>query len=209
MSELIDINLWLAFIVATAVLGAIPGPVVSMVIANSLSHGYRTGVRNIIGVVCGNSILFAIGGLGMTWVLALMADSFDVIRWAGAAYLIYLGVRQWFAKPESLDASIDEPSSRPAVFWQGFVVALTNPKTIVFYAAFFPQFMVPTLPTGIQLVVLSVTFLIIVNGVDLVYAALAGRLRPLLTGERRGRIRNRITGALLVGTGAAMAMVRR
>ncbi|MBT3559303.1 MAG: LysE family translocator [Rhodospirillales bacterium] len=209
MSEIVDINLWLTFTAASVVLALIPGPVVSMVIAQSLSHGFRTGLRGIVGVVCGNTILFAIGGLGMAWVLALLADWFDVVRWAGAAYLVYLGARQWFAKPDSIDDQLSHVPSRKAVFWQGFLVAITNPKTIVFYAAFFPQFMDPALPSGGQLVVLSVTFLLVVNGIDLMYAALAGRLRPLLTGEKRGRIRNRITGVLLMGTGIAMALARR
>lgn len=209
MSELVDINLWLAFVVASVVVAVIPGPVVTMVIANSLSHGYRTGMRSIIGAVCGNTILFAIGGFGMAWILVLLADWFDVVRWLGAAYLVYLGIRQWFAKPQSIDDQLQNIPSRQAVFWQGFVVAVTNPKTIVFYAAFFPQFIDPTLSTGAQLVVLSMTFLVVVNGVDLFYAAMASRLRPLLTGERRGRIRNRITGILLMGTGAAMALARR
>ncbi len=209
MTALVDFNLWLAFIVASIVVAIIPGPVVTMVIANSLAHGYRTGVRSIVGVVCGNAILFAIGGLGMAWILSLLANWFDIIRWAGAAYLVYLGIRQWFARPVGLDETLNEAPSRTSVFWTGFIVAVTNPKTIVFYAAFFPQFMDPALPSGGQLIVLSVTFLVVVNGIDLMYAALAGRLRPLLTGERRGRIRNRITGVLLMGTGAAMALARR
>jgi homoserine/homoserine lactone efflux protein len=209
MSELVDINLWLAFMVASVVVAIIPGPVVTMVIAHSLSHGFRTGMRSIVGVVCGNTILFAIGGFGMTWVLVLLTDWFDVIRWLGAAYLVYLGIRQWSAKPHGIDEQLENLPSRKTVFWQGFVIAITNPKTIVFYAAFFSQFMDPALPSGPQLAVLSITFLAVVNGMDLMYAVLAGRLRPLLTGERRGSIRNRITGVLLMGTGAAMAFARR
>ena len=209
MSDIIDIQLWLAFIVASAALAVLPGPVVAMVVANSLAHGVKTGVRTMVGVVAGNSVLFAIGGLGLAWVLTLLSDWFDVVRWLGAAYLVYIGFRQWHAKPESLLTEKEKSHPKIAVFWQGFVVAITNPKTIVFYAAFFPQFMDPSLPAGAQLIVLSVTFLLVVNSIDLCYAVLADRLRPFLTGERRGRIRNRITGALLMGAGAAMALARR
>ena len=208
MDAIVNLNLWAAFAVASAALALLPGPIVTLVIANSLRHGTRAGAANVLGTLCGNVVLFSIGGLGMAWVLSALADWFDILRWAGAAYLIYLGARQWFARGDGLE---DQTASAPghSLFLQGAVVAITNPKTIIFYAAFLPQFMDPTLPAAGQLVVLSATFLIVAGLLDITYAVLAGRLRPLFSGARRGRIRNKISGALLAATGAALAVTNR
>lgn len=208
MSLPVDPTLWIAFVTASALLAIIPGPIVTLVIANSLAQGTRAGAANVLGTMCGNAVLFMIGGLGMAWVLSALSSWFDVLRLAGAAYLIYLGIKQWFARPEGLETQTAAKAGH-SLFLQGAIVAVTNPKTIIFYAAFFPQFMDPTLPAGTQLLVLSATFLIVAGVLDFTYAVLAGRLRPWLTGERRGRIRNRITGILLMGTGAALALARR
>lgn len=208
MDVVLNFNLWLAFVAATAVLALIPGPIVTLVVANSLSQGARAGVMNVLGTLAGNAILLAVGGFGMAWVLAVLADWFDLLRWAGAAYLVYLGIKQWLAKPVGLEEMQPTQSGR-SLFGQGALVALTNPKTIFFFAAFFPQFMDAALPAGGQLLSLSITFLVVAGLCDMGYALLAGRLRPWLTGPHRGRIRNRLSGALLVGTGAALALSRR
>ncbi len=204
----VDLNLWLAFAVASAVLAAIPGPIVMLVVANSLAHGTAQGLRTLLGTASGTAILFAMGGLGMTWMLAFLSDWFDWIRWAGAAYLVWMGIKTWRAAPAEL-ADATTGTKQSVSFLQGFVIGVTNPKTLVFYAAFFPQFMDPALAAGPQIAVLSITFLVVATAVDALWATLCGRLRPWLTGERRGRMRNRISGALLIGTGAAMALTRR
>ncbi len=204
----VDPALWAAFVAATALLAFIPGPIVTLVVANSLAHGSRAGLLNILGTTSGNILFFLIGAMGMAWILVSMSQWFDLVRWAGAAYLVYLGIRQWRERGHGLEEH-QEAKRGQSLFWQGFIVALSNPKTIIFYAAFFPQFMDPALPAAEQLLILSVTFLLVATSIDVSYALLAGRLRPWLTGERRGRIRNRITGALLVGTGLALALTRR
>lgn len=208
MGGVLDLNLWLAFIAATAVLALIPGPIVTLVVANSLSQGARAGVLNVLGTLAGNAVLLAIGGFGMAWVLAFLAGWFDILRWIGAAYLVYLGVKQWRAPPAGLE-DVEPSRSTTSLCWQGGLVALTNPKTILFFAAFFPQFMDAALPVGPQLLALSVTFLLVAGICDTGYALLAGRLRHFLSGARRSRIRNWVSGGLLIGTGIALALTRR
>ena len=202
-----DSHLLIGFATATAVLIIVPGPIVMLTIANSLSHGVRAGLVTIAGTSVATSILLAAGGLGLAWVLTSLAAWFDWVRWGGAAHLIYLGARQWLNRAHEL---VEHTEARPghSIFWQGFVVSITNPKTILFYAAFFPQFLDPTRPVGPQLVVMSVLFLVIAVVFDGCYAVLSGRLRPWLAGERRGRIRNRITGSLLICTGLVLALAR-
>jgi len=118
----VDPALWTAFVAATALLALIPGPIVTLVIANSLAHGSRSGLLNILGTTSGNIVFFLLGALGMAWILSVMAHWFDVIRWAGAAYLVYLGVRQWWEKGHGLEGH-PEAKRGQSLFWQGLVVA--------------------------------------------------------------------------------------
>jgi threonine/homoserine/homoserine lactone efflux protein len=201
------IEVILAFVAASFVLAVVPGPVVTLTIANSLAYGTRAGAVTVLGTALGSSLLLLAGGIGMAWLLALLADWFTWLRLAGAAYLIWLGARHWRAgnKPAG-DAS---PRAKASLFWHGVLVAVTNPKTILFYAAFFPQFMDPSQPAGPQIVLLSVLFLVTAHSTDMGYALLAGRVRPYLVRPEYHRLRNRISGVLLIATGAALAFARR
>ncbi len=204
----INPELYAAYLLATVVLILMPGPIVTLVIANSLAYGTKTGVQSALGASAGNAVLAAGGALGLVAVMGLLSDVFDIVRYIGAAYLIYLGIKAWRAKPEVLDDT-QPMRSRRAIFGQGVLVAITNPKTLLFYAAFFPQFVDPAAPAGPQLALLAVTFVVVATTLDCGYALLAGRLREFFRSERRARIRNRITGALLIGTGIGMALARK
>ena len=210
---MVNLELYLAFCLATAALILMPGPIVTLVIANALKHGAGTGIRTVIGANTGTTILITAGGLGLTTVLAVAADVFEWIRWAGVAYLIYLGLREWrtaLKRHAGADDGVLPPDEKPkGVFWHGFVVALTNPKTVFFFVAFFPQFIDPALAAGPQIVVLGATFVVIAFLLDGMYAVLAGRMRGWLVGPQRARLRHGITGALLVGTGLGLALARK
>lgn len=201
-------ELYAAYVLATVILILMPGPIVTLVIANSLAYGTRTGVNSALGASVGNAVLAVGGAFGLAALLGLLADVFDIIRYMGAAYLIYLGIKAWRAKPETLDDT-RPMKSKKAVWGQGFIVAITNPKTLLFYAAFFPQFFDPAQPTAPQLALLAVTFVVIATTLDTMYALLAGRLRGYFSDAKRARVRNRITGTLLIGTGIGMALARR
>lgn len=206
---MVDINIYIAFVLAATLLVLMPGPIVTLTIANSLAHGSRHGLRTVTGTSSATAVLLLVGGLGMNSAFALLAEWFEWLRWAGAAYLVFLGVRQWRAKPLSLGAYGVEGVKKKSIFWQGFMISITNPKVILFYAAFFPQFIDPTRPTGLQLAILSITFLVIATCLDSSYALLCGRLRPYLADAKNGRLRNRITGGLMIGTGLALAFARK
>lgn len=204
-----ETDLYIAFVLATTLLILMPGPIVTLTIANSLAHGTRAGLLTVSGTTLATAMLLLIGGFGMASALALLAEWFDWLRWLGAGYLIWLGVQQWRTEAHGLDDQQPIAKSPKKLFWQGFLVSITNPKTILFYAAFFPQFMDPIQPAGAQLLVLSLTFLVIATVLDFGYALLAGRLRPWLAGGRRGVIRNRLTGGLLIGVGVGLALARK
>ena len=147
-----SIELYLAFCLATAVLVLMPGPIVTLVIAQTLRYGTAIGLSTVAGSAAGNALLVTVGALGLSTIFILLADLFEIIRWVGAIYLIWLGIREWRSIGVKLNAA--EAGGRQAkssVFWQAIVVAITNPKTILFYAAFFPQFIEIEKPFGRQL----------------------------------------------------------
>ena len=203
-------DLFLAYVAAVTLLLLMPGPIVTLVIANSLGHGARTGLLTAVSAGLGNALLVAGGALGLTALLALASDVFEWVRWAGVAYLVWLGLREWQRVFRPLaDGGTLPPPKRRHIFAQGILVAITNPKTILFYAAFFPQFLDTALPAGPQLLIMSVTLVVLGICLDSMYAVLAGRLRGWLTNPRRIRMRHGITGTLLMGTGIGLALARR
>lgn len=201
-----EFHLYLEFVLATTVLVLIPGPNVSLIVANSLAHGTRYGLLTVAGTSLAVVPQLALTAAGLTASLGALAAWFEWIRWVGVAYLLYLGVQQWFAPP--LDTTAAAPArlaSRAAL--RGFLVSLTNPKTLLFYGAFFPQFLSIRSPLGPQLAFLSFTFLTLLVVLDSFWAVLAGRLRGLVA--RRGRFHNRLSGAFLITAGAGLALAHR
>ena len=134
----------------------------------------------------------------MSSLILVLAQWFEWLRWAGVAYLIYLGIQQWRAAPVALDDVESVTVRSNTLFWQGVLVSATNPKTLFFYAAFFPQFIDAASPPGPQLALLCITFLVVATVLDGTYAVLAGQLRPWLRDRRRARLRNRLTGTFLI-----------
>ena len=143
----------------------------------------------------------------MAQILGEMGVWFDWLRWVGVAYLLYLGVMQWRAPAIDLTRIRPEPKSPRAIYMRALFVSLTNPKTLFFYGAFFPQFVVLDRPVGGQVALLSITFLVLAMLVDGGWALLAGRARGLLA--RRGRLRNRVSGGFLIGAAGALALAHR
>ena len=205
-----SIELYLAFCLATTLMIMLPGPVVSLVVAQSLRHGTGTGLATVAGSSLGNALLVGLGAFGLSTVMVLLADLFDLIRWLGAGYLVWLGLKELRGRGVLLDETdTGARRTKSAVFWQGILVAITNPKAMLFYVAFFPQFIDPVAPVGPQLALMSVSFVVIAIIFDSGYAFLAGRLRGYFQSARRARICSRITGCLLIGTGIGLALARR
>jgi threonine/homoserine/homoserine lactone efflux protein len=202
-----DLHLFLAFVLAVTVLMLIPGPNVALIVANSVTYGFRYGLLTVAGTSSAMIVQLGLTVLGMTELLGTLGAWFEWIRWIGVAYLIYLGVAQWRAPPVNLAEVVPEPKSARAMFTRALLVSLTNPKTLFFYGAFFPQFVVTSHDVGAQVVILSATFLLLAVLLDGCWALAAGRARGLLA--MRGRLRNRISGGLLVGAGVGLALARK
>ena len=204
-----SIELYLAFVAATVVLIAFPGPNVTLIVANSLTYGSRRALMTVAGTQAAQFLQLAAVVIGMTSLLHLLAASFEVLRWIGVGYLLWLGVQRWRADGAGLNGDTTAAASSRQLFWQGFVVSATNPKVLFFYAAFFPQFIDPTAAAMPQLVALSATFITIAAVIDGGYALAGGRSRGWLVNRARARLTDRITGTMLIGTGLWLAFARR
>jgi len=204
---MIDLNLFLAFAGAVTILMLIPGPNVALIIANSVAYGPRFGLLTVAGTVSAQIVQLCLVALGMAQILGALGVWFDGLRWVGVAYLLYLGLMQWRAPAIDLTEIRPEPKSPRAIYMRALFVSLTNPKTLFFYGAFFPQFIVLDRPVGAQVALLSATFLVLAMLVDGGWALVAGRARFLLA--RRGRLRNRVSGGFLIGAAGALALAHR
>ncbi|MGH8142274.1 MAG: LysE family translocator [Steroidobacteraceae bacterium] len=204
-----NLHLYLAYCLAVAVLLLVPGPVVTLVVANSLSHGGRSGLVTVAGATVGSAILLGATAVGLLGLFALLSEILDIVRWAGAVYLVWLGINAWWADAGQGVAIVPAAKrSLRAVFLQGFLIAITNPKAIVFYIAFLPQFVDSHLPAGSQLFVLIGTMIVMGLLSDGAYALIAGRARGWLTAPGRLRLQRRITGTLLIGVGCGLLLLR-
>ena len=202
-----SLQAYLAFVVACIALALIPGPVVTLVIANGLRYGTRAALTNIAGVQAGLTIVIGIVAVGLTTLMATMGYWFDWVRFAGAAYLIWLGIKLIRSPVEGVNADEPPPPPRGGYFLQGFLVLLANPKVLVFFGAFIPQFMDMNKPHLPQVALLGVTFMVIAAMTDAVYALAAGRAR-LFFSARRTRMVSRMSGGFMIGGGLWLALMR-
>jgi threonine/homoserine/homoserine lactone efflux protein len=201
-----SLQVYLAFVVACIALARIPGPVVTLVIANGLRHGTRAALTNIAGVQAGLAIVIGIVAVGLTSLMATMGYWFDWVRFAGAAYLVWLGIKLIRAPIAGVEEQAPAPP-RGGFFLQGLLVALSNPKLLVFFGAFIPQFMDMNHDHFSQVALLGVTFMITAGMTDATYALLAGRAR-LFFSARRTRLLSRVSGGFMIGGGIWLALTR-
>jgi threonine/homoserine/homoserine lactone efflux protein len=201
-----SLQLYLAFVAACIALALLPGPVVTLLIANGLRHGTRAALVNIAGVQAGLAIVIGIVAVGLTSLMATMGYWFDWVRFAGAAYLVWLGIKLIWSPVEGVNADAPPPP-RGGFFLQGFLVLLANPKVLVFFGAFIPQFMDVSKDHVSQVTLLGVTFMVIAGMTDAIYTLLAGRARRFFSAQRT-RLVSRVSGGFMIGGGIWLALIR-
>jgi len=202
-----SLQLYLAFVAACVVLAIVPGPIVTLLIANGLRHGTRAALINIAGAQAGLAISIGIVAVGLTSMMATMGYWFDWVRFLGAAYLVWIGVKM--VRAPGLDVSRRDapPPPKGGFFLQGLVVLLSNPKMLIFFGAFIPQFVDLEKPHLPQVALLGVTFMAVAGATDAIYALLAGRARTLLSTSRT-RLVSRLSGLCMIGGGVWLALTR-
>ncbi|MCB8879887.1 LysE family translocator [Acidisoma cellulosilytica] len=200
---------WLAFVAASAVLLAIPGPTVLLIISYALGHGRKPAAAIVAGVALGDLTAMTASMLGLGAVLATSAVIFTALRWIGGAYLIYLGIKLWRAPVQSA-ALADSPKANPLrMLAHSYAVTALNPKSIIFFVAFVPQFLQASRPFLHQVVILEATFVTLATLNAAMFALLAAAARERLRAPRVQRAVNRTGGSLLIGAGLFAAGWRR
>lgn len=193
-----------AFCVAAAALALVPGPTVTVIIANSLRYGSRAGLLNVAGTQAGFVIWLGIAAMGLGAAIKLMGTWFDVLRWAGAAYLVWLGIKMLLSKGD-LAVAVDRARPHGSFFLQGFVVIISNPKMLVLFGAMIPPFLSKDGNMMQQTLLLGFTFMVIAAVGDTLYALMAGKAGLWLS---RSRIRaiEIVSGVCLTAGGVWMAL---
>jgi homoserine/homoserine lactone efflux protein len=197
-------HLFAGFLVITVMLLLTPGPIVTLVISTGATRGVRAALVTVAGTSSGNALLIAAIALGLSWVLSHATYLFEVLRWGGVAYLVWLGVRAWrsAAQPQP------EATGNQVHFWRGFVVALTNPKTLAFFTAFLPQFVDPALPAARQLAVMCTVSVVLAAFSDSCWGIAAG-MGHRFTSPLRARLLRRVSALTLIGGGIWLSLARR
>lgn len=202
-----SLQLYLAFVAACLVLAIVPGPIVTLLVANGLRHGTRAALINIAGAQVGLAISIGIVAVGLTSMMATMGYWFDWVRFAGAAYLVWIGLKMVRSPGLEIGKGDAPPPPKGGFFLQGLVVLLSNPKMLIFFGAFIPQFVDLKQPHFPQVMLLGVTFMAIAGATDAIYALLAGRARMLLSTSRT-RLVSRLSGLCMIGGGVWLALTR-
>lgn len=201
------LHLWLLYLTAVIGLSLTPGPNGLLALSHGALYGHRRALFTVTGGLLGFVVLMALSMFGIGALLQASADALTLLKWIGGAYLVWLGIQLWRSPPLRL-TNLDDATARPGaqLFRQGLFSALSNPKVILFFGAFLPQFLDPQRPLWLQFAVMALTFALVEGIVEYILARLAHRIRPWL--ERSGKGFNRVCGGLFAAMGAALPTVR-
>ena len=202
---------WLSFVLVVCVFAIIPGPTVILVVGQSIANGSRAIIPLTAGVVTGDFVAMSLSLIGLGAVLAASSVLFGVLKWFGVCYLIYLGIKAWRTEPQGIagDTGQLEPVLPKTLFKSSFLVTALNPKDIVFFVAFLPQFVDSSRPVVLQFAVLMATFLAIVTVSVSCFATFAGAVKHRIQGVQAQKRMNRASGCVLLGAGLLASTVER
>ena len=200
---------WCTYLLTTLILSLSPGSGAINTMSTAISHGYRGASASIAGLQTGLAIHIVLVGVGLGALFSRSLLAFEVLKWAGVAYLIWLGIQQWRAAGAIDLNTLAASQHRSRLFKRAVFVNLTNPKSIVFLAALFPQFIAPHQPQAIQYAILGVTTVVVDIIVMIGYATLATRIAGWIKGPRQMKALNRVFGSLFMLVGALLAGARQ
>jgi len=203
-------DLWISFTIATIALVALPGPTVMLVVGYALGKGKQTAWATVPGVALGDFVATTLSLLGAGAVLAASAELFTVLKLVGAAYLFWLGFQMWRKPPTFADAKeVTDTSENKKMFLKAFTVTALNPKGIIFFVAFVPQFVDVSQPVFLQFAILEATFLTLAIINVILWAMLANKMRAHIKSQKTQNLVSRISGSCLMGAGFLTALIRR
>jgi homoserine/homoserine lactone efflux protein len=202
-----ELHVYFAFVVAATIMIALPGPSVLLTVAHSISFGWQRAIATVAGETMGIAVQLLVAAIGLTSLLNVVAEAFEWLLWAGAAYLVYLGIKQWRSAIEPLDIDTSVVSKKN-LFIQGLVITIPNPKSLIFIAAFLPQFIDTARTLGLQFAFIAPTFLVITFTVTSIWALVAGNVRVFLRSQQVFQLVLRIAGGLMIIAGVGLALAR-
>ncbi len=205
-----DLTAYGLFLLTSAAVAAAPGPSTLLVLSHALGQDPRRPASLIAGAFCGNAVLVLATVSGLSAVILASQTAFEIVRWIGAGYLIYLGVRYCRAPPGPVRARAASgvAAYRP-LFVQAFVTSAANPKGLMFYIAFLPLFVSPGLPAQVQLLILGSSYVVIFMSVLTIYAIAGRRIAGLFANPKAVRLKNRVTGGMLLAAGLSLLRYER
>jgi homoserine/homoserine lactone efflux protein len=198
-------QLFIGFLAITVLLLLTPGPIVMLVISTGATRGVRAALVTVAGTSAGNAVLLAAIALGLGWVLRHAVHLFELLRWVGAVYLIFLGIQAW----RNAGGKREVVQGNRVHFRRGFTVALSNPKTLAFFTAFLPQFVDPGRPAALQISVMCAVSALLAALSDSCWAVAAGLGRNWFAKPARTRLLGRASGITLLGAGVWLSLARR
>ncbi len=204
-----SLEVYIGFVLASSLILIIPGPTVILVVSQAIAHGRKSVAPLVAGVVAGDFTAMTMSLLGLGTLLAASARLFTLLKWIGALYLIYLGIKLWTSDAKRLQLQVNAADrSARELFRSSFIVTALNPKSITFFVAFLPQFINPNSSTIMQLPLLGVTFLVLAGVNGALYGIFAGRFNDYMKRDRVRRWLNRGGGAALIGAGIITARLK-
>jgi threonine/homoserine/homoserine lactone efflux protein len=204
-------QLWLFFVMTEAVLSMTPGPAVLFVLSQAIKRGPGKSVWASCGILSANTVYFALSATSLGAVILASYRLFFLIKWIGAAYLVYLGLSSFFSKSSVLSLPEEKEPSRsgPRILRDGFVLQAANPKALLFFTAILPQFIDTHHHVAFQILLLGISSIVVEFAILFTYGELAGRALATARNPRFEKITNRIAGSLLIGAGVGLARLRR
>jgi len=205
-----SVEIWATFVAVVLVFALLPGPTVILVIAQAVSHGKKSVLPLVAGVLCGDFVAMSLSLLGLGAVLATSATLFLILKWFGVVYLIYLGIKTWREKPK-IDAESFKEMSVPKtkMFKSSFIVTALNPKGIIFFVTFLPQFINPESETLPQLFILMFTFLGVISITITSFALFSSVVSHKIQGYQARSKLNKLGGGALIGAGLMTSIMQR
>jgi homoserine/homoserine lactone efflux protein len=207
---MMEFTTWLSYLAMVLILVITPGPSVLLASANSMKYGANKAVGTIFGDLSANLCQIILASAGLASIVTSSGELFQIIKWCGVAYLIYMGIMKIISKPT---IQINEEAAKSRSFFklyaEGFLMSAANPKAIVFFAALFPLFINESSPFLPQVVILAITFLVLDGTSLLIYTRFASRLKSYLENQEKIHLQNRIVGVLLIFSGIMLSMMKK
>ena len=205
------IEIWFSFVLASLVLCVTPGPTVFFVIGHSLKHGKSSVIPMVFGALTGDIILMGLSFIGLSAILATSVFMFTLLKFVGALYLIYLGIKAWKsdASIQNDDKKTDQPLKKRKVYRDALLVTALNPKGIIFFTAFFPLFLDVNSALLPQMIILALTFMGVALSTNSCYSIFSSYLSTKVKSKKTQKIFNKTSGGLLIGAGLVTASIQK